>query len=280
MTAVTAMHAAPDWSTIIDREIACPLCGYNLRGLLEPRCPECGYTFDWEPLIHPPPAHRFLFEHHPEHNVRSFFHTWLMGLRPGRFWRDVQPTDVPRPGRLIVHWIAATSLVLLLPLAAIANIVFVRVSYIDLSPEFWWAVLQRCITSADIWIAEVIFFWPIMTYGGLRIFRQSFARARLKPEHALRCALYSTDASFWVALVLVIMVGPLRQLVPWEWRYIFGYGGYGVTAALVLSAYTSYRMRCACRYYLRMDHALGMALVTQLIPFLLVLTIVLASGAN
>ena len=25
-----------------DRDAACPLCGYNLRGLTSPRCPECG----------------------------------------------------------------------------------------------------------------------------------------------------------------------------------------------------------------------------------------------
>lgn len=25
-----------------DRDVACPLCGYNLRGLTSPRCPECG----------------------------------------------------------------------------------------------------------------------------------------------------------------------------------------------------------------------------------------------
>lgn len=24
------------------RDVACPACGYNLRGLREPRCPECG----------------------------------------------------------------------------------------------------------------------------------------------------------------------------------------------------------------------------------------------
>src|SRR5690349_11255431 len=25
-----------------DRDVACPLCGYNLRGLTSTRCPECG----------------------------------------------------------------------------------------------------------------------------------------------------------------------------------------------------------------------------------------------
>ena len=25
-----------------ERDVACPLCQYNLRGLMSPRCPECG----------------------------------------------------------------------------------------------------------------------------------------------------------------------------------------------------------------------------------------------
>ena len=28
-----------------DRDVSCPLCGYNLRGLTVPRCPECGNAF-------------------------------------------------------------------------------------------------------------------------------------------------------------------------------------------------------------------------------------------
>ena len=27
---------------LADRDVPCPLCGYNLRGLTMPRCPECG----------------------------------------------------------------------------------------------------------------------------------------------------------------------------------------------------------------------------------------------
>ncbi|MFI4860535.1 MAG: hypothetical protein ACIAXF_07645 [Phycisphaerales bacterium JB063] len=27
---------------VAEREVACPRCGYNLRGLTQPRCPECG----------------------------------------------------------------------------------------------------------------------------------------------------------------------------------------------------------------------------------------------
>ena len=30
--------------------VNCPLCGYDLRGLVDPRCPECGYRFVWADL--------------------------------------------------------------------------------------------------------------------------------------------------------------------------------------------------------------------------------------
>lgn len=38
-----AMTVAPT----ADEGVRCPQCGYNLTGLPEPRCPECGTAFDW-----------------------------------------------------------------------------------------------------------------------------------------------------------------------------------------------------------------------------------------
>lgn len=35
----------PDWN------LKCPNCGYNLRGLPEHRCPECGQTFDMDRIV-------------------------------------------------------------------------------------------------------------------------------------------------------------------------------------------------------------------------------------
>jgi hypothetical protein len=41
---------APCWDRI-QFDVRCPTCAYNLRGLLDPRCPECGKSFDWRGLI-------------------------------------------------------------------------------------------------------------------------------------------------------------------------------------------------------------------------------------
>lgn len=38
--------AAPAGQAIYDVDVPCPRCEYNLRGLTQPRCPECGQMFD------------------------------------------------------------------------------------------------------------------------------------------------------------------------------------------------------------------------------------------
>ena len=42
----------PDWDAI-RHDVPCPLCDYNLRGLRDPRCPECGYQFEWPEVLDP-----------------------------------------------------------------------------------------------------------------------------------------------------------------------------------------------------------------------------------
>jgi hypothetical protein len=101
---------APDWDQVRE-EVHCPLCGYNLRGLVDPRCPECGYAFRWSALLDPAERlHPYLFEHHPERNVRSFLRTMTGGLRPGRFWSGLQPAQPSRPRRLLVYWLIVAAL--------------------------------------------------------------------------------------------------------------------------------------------------------------------------
>jgi hypothetical protein len=100
-----ASTRGPDWSNI-QEEIHCPLCGYNLHGLTDPRCPECGYRFEWPDLLDPTRRlHPYLFEHHPERNFWSFWKTAIGGLLPRRFWRTLQPVQPSRPRRLVLYWL-------------------------------------------------------------------------------------------------------------------------------------------------------------------------------
>ena len=104
MSSVESM--APDWQAI-EAEITCPLCRYNLRGLSEARCPECGFEFQWPEILEiTRRKHPYLFEHHPERNVWSFFQTLIGGLNPWRFWKTLHPAQPADEWRLTLYrWI-------------------------------------------------------------------------------------------------------------------------------------------------------------------------------
>ncbi len=42
--------ALPPGPEGLAEDLPCPKCQYNLRGLTLPRCPECGFAFDWQNL--------------------------------------------------------------------------------------------------------------------------------------------------------------------------------------------------------------------------------------
>lgn len=89
-------------------DVPCPMCDYNLRGLTEPRCPECGFTFDWPDLLDPKRRkHKYLFEHHPERNVWSFLRTAVGGLVPWKFWRSLRPEQPSNLRRLVLYWLVS-----------------------------------------------------------------------------------------------------------------------------------------------------------------------------
>jgi hypothetical protein len=107
----------PDWPNIKD-EILCPLCDYNVRGLDKPRCPECGYSFEWNDLLDPTRRrHPYSFEHHPHRNFWSFRKTLVGGLRPAVFWKKLHPTQPSRVGRLLIYYFLTALITMLIPMA-------------------------------------------------------------------------------------------------------------------------------------------------------------------
>lgn len=82
MPADTTSPATLPESTLTDSGLRCPECEYNLTGLTEPRCPECGTRFSWE-------AVRAAAEGRPHiaferarrwRKVPAFFVTWVTVL--------------------------------------------------------------------------------------------------------------------------------------------------------------------------------------------------------
>ena len=112
--------AAPDWAAL-RVDLTCPLCGYSLRGLTEPRCPECGFAFSWAELLDERrDRHPWLVEHaRPGRRARAFVATYWRSAFPRRFWRSVTPANPVRLGRLLAYWAVANAVlagVLLVPL--------------------------------------------------------------------------------------------------------------------------------------------------------------------
>lgn len=263
-----------------DEDVLCPLCEYNLRGLVEPRCPECGYRFEWSELLDAslrPPA--LLFEHARRRWVRSFVCTRAAGWLPPLFFgRWLRPSYAVVGRRLLVYWWLSVMTFLLVPLGTLA---FFLASYslgssqtlsgaLDVSPQVAaaWFTENRAfvpaITSALVlWAA-----WPWLTYGALLIFTDSMRRANVKREHVMRCAIYSCDAA--------LSAGALACWLYWWRDDVLGIMrlACGTPAAIVAyvscayAAVTTFRLAHAYQLYLRFPHALLTAVLSQVVVLL------------
>lgn len=237
-------------------DVHCPLCEYNLRGLAEPCCPECGYRFEWIDLTDPARRrHPYLFEHHPERNAWSFTRTLLAGLRPGRFWASIHPAQPSRAGRLLTYWMGCC-LVLAVAYAAHAALWVKQTRAAERATLARWIAtyygpgsphreqVVRRYESFEAFVAQVtrddrqpwtlgarwatrmvvvFLLWPWLVLLALLVFRASMRRARIRAVHMLRCVLYSYDVVLWIgvavaAAVCVKFLAPLG-LLPRHWQY-------------------------------------------------------------
>jgi hypothetical protein len=280
------------------------MCDYDLRGLPEPRCPECGFRFTWEELRDPRRGvHRYLFEHHPQRNIKSFWRTFVGGLRPGKFWRELHPAQPWSRRRLVLYWLIYTALCLA-PLAVHAQQVWQRAEdyritqrqmfaakipapaipgviagyksidgYLD---TFWpelrrrpaWEVLLRTRSLAPVTlIAACLALWPVLTLAGLLIFQASMRKARVRQTHVLRCAVYCGDVVLPFGLLIAVAVA-INFFVT-DYYDVGTARGYSVLILFALPLLMTWRLRQAYRHYMRFDHALATAFVTQLMILLL-----------
>jgi hypothetical protein len=250
--------------------IPCPLCEYDLRGLAEPRCPECGYRFEWDELRDPRRRfHPWLFEHHPNRNKWSFYRTLTGGLAPAGFWSTLYPTQPSRPRRLLAYW-GLTALPLAAAVAAHAWLnVTGMIAGLRLrgtppaSPwrtVIWVASYDRYAGATEL-TGLMCLTWPWLTLAALLVFQVSLRRARLRPTHVLRCVLYSGDVAFWLALLVALVAAYMWAGSTWPPPTPFGVAWPLVPAAVVLLV--NYRLLTAYRRYLRFDHAAATVAASQ-----------------
>lgn len=266
---------SPNWPTI-DRDIRCPLCDYNLRGLIDPRCPECGYQFDWPAVLDANlQTHPYLFEVHPERNVRSFLQTLVRNFRPGSLWKTLQPSHRSNLTRLLVYGIVCSALAML-PAVLFATWQIYQLRTAAVPTPLIGALLQAAMIR---WIIRAMFsvcliwaLFPWLNFLALRVFGQSMRRARVKPVHALRCAIYCGDIIVWNALIdLAAFAWYVANGANWsdEDRLLATLFFSGVIAIMA----NFVRLVSAYRRYMKFPHVLATIAASQLMVAMAILAV-------
>jgi hypothetical protein len=265
MTSEGTCYDLPNWATQ-QEEVHCPLCDYNLRGLSEPRCPECGYRFAWRELLDPAlrQLHPYLFEVGRDRVVR-FWKTLSAGMRPATFWRSIHPALNVSVGRLLVYWMLVS-----LPYVVAAVICALRCYYVARLP-FWSTYWGRI--GALGYVA--VYAYPAVLMLTLLIFQASMWKARIRQRHILRCIVYSCDVLLPLGLLLLVneLLGALAPR--FAWQYVAVFSPIRVVLSLPLLALglwigvSTWRIARAYRYYPRFDHPFATVALSQVIVILL-----------
>lgn len=268
--------AAPDW-TAQQEDILCPLCDYNLRGLSEPRCPECGYRFTWPELMDEARRrHPYLFEQPLRRPIWSFFRTVWGEAAPGCFWKSIHPALPVRPRRLLLYW----GLVLLPLLLSTAVVTVSRVAYLLSMPNAPtppdWTRIGQLVVKYYLWPMLLWCCWAPLLFLTLMIFRMSMRRARVRTAHVWRCLTYSCDSLLLLNIpTLALAVSDCFQPSSRGWRDSGVLYTWIAWAIVLWSLLTTWRLRQAYAHYLRFDHPLATILVSQFIVFLTLFIVLL-----
>ncbi len=303
------LSTSPDWEAI-GHAVECPLCEYNLKGLSEPRCPECGFVFHWEEILdRTRHRHPYLFEHHPEKNFRSFVRTVVGGLLPWKFWKSLHPTQGPDLGRL---WRYRTTVLAITWLPFVGAVLC---SVWQLRGSGSWAIQwlngsllgpleemmqgraniatallemtypRTKVAKYIVFMTLVLLSLPTLTALPLWIFQATMREAKIQDHHVQRCIIYSYDVVVWPAIFVFVVavsmaVGPLMPVVTLR---VYGiatqvmFWSLLVMLPLVWLA-MGIRLGFACRYYLRLKHAWAVAAVIEVIVGLLVFVLIVFVG--
>ncbi|MGE0478908.1 MAG: hypothetical protein AB7Q17_00425 [Phycisphaerae bacterium] len=218
-----------DWR--LDRDLACPHCRYNLRGLRTPRCvecganfrwqtlvavecprceasvayhdgetcPRCGLTLQWGPLLAETPLRGTIapYEYTPRFG-RALAGALLRGLLPRRVWR-VTPLEAPAVARRlsVLYWIGAAVLLL-----------GVMVFQAPL-------IAARDARMSDAAAIAALFALPVVTRLMMPIFSPTLTRFRIRRDRLARAWAYGAVGWFWMGVALLIATLVIELCARW-----------------------------------------------------------------
>jgi hypothetical protein len=263
-----------------ERDVHCPLCDYNLRGLVEPRCPECGHRFVWSELIDEGRrSPGWFFEHQIDRKTRAFLETFVASLFPCWFWRRVRPTNPPNVTRLMVWWMCLGLAILLVAIAPWAHYQWrcyemgTSERRIRSGNTISWAgwMLETEYSNRTRIVFPVVLAslgWPWLTLAALLAFRRTMQRAQIKLGHVLRCVVYSMAPGVVLVAASTIVVtlnaeslDPLVNMLNRPGQAELLDWALEIACVLMLGTY----LTVAYRRYLRFPHAIATCIAAQLI---------------
>lgn len=271
-----------DWAQAVPVEsLVCCHCDYHLYGLQDTRCPECGEPFTWEQALDD--YHRSrkpLFEYRwRDEPVRSLIRTWRLALRPKKLWSAIDLHDPPkvRPLGGLVLMAGAMAVVSVVAPAAVYDVVdYVRwmaalrqrgIPYSQMGYTLW-----NCVTSAlsdpGVWNAvRLLVSWWGWSFASLMIFQQSMRLGRVRVVHVFRTWVY---AIVMLPPILAMFTAPLVVIEAIFAGWFFRPEFLAITVAafgfaLILGTRS---LTLAYKRYLKLPHALGVVVSSQVIAVL------------
>lgn len=293
----------------MDRAPACPRCGYDLSGQiaawpqgecpLTGTCSECGLVSRWRDVLNPEYNTALgHFEHARHRKVRAFLRTLAAIPRPWRLWTWLSMSHRISWSRIALLVAAATILATVIP--AVALNLHDRYSLVWVTPrslplwtvawpyyDWFWPFAgprPRAVAEPPPFSVAMVASMMLLAPTCFVVLPVTLRRARVRPSHIHRIFAYQLPA-----LGLVVML-PAVPLAAWLRTAVEVFAGFTPAAgwsdhaisALILLAITSGWMLiswwCAARLYLRLPHALGVALAITLLAFLVNLLIWTIAG--
>jgi len=266
---------APD-AAVDGETLHCPLCGYSLRGLPEPRCPECGYAFTWAGLRDEMRRREAWFYEHAR-TRRAFWLTRWRSLRPRKFWGELKPAWTINTERLHAYnlWSIGFTIgilavfCVLLPILLAAYNDYAQLGSPISRPLFWPLLGLReglaSMLAVTLGIGAAVAF--CLTHAFWLVLSWSTTQRAIRPQQLLRASVYILDplpwmllaASAWVTFVPVAgwedFLGLSYFLVRPSFPLEFGF-----LLTVVAFAILGYRVGVASHKYLHLQHAAGIGL--------------------